>query len=48
MIRTFAALRNVEPGFADAGHVQTIGIWIPDLLVPDPQAVTRDAKQHRR
>ena len=37
MIRTFAALRNVEPGFADAAHVQTMRIWIPDLLVPDPQ-----------
>jgi predicted permease len=41
MIRTFAALRNVEPGFADAGHVQTIGVWIPDLLVPDARAVTQ-------
>ena len=26
MIRTFAALRNVEPGFADAAHVQTVRI----------------------
>jgi predicted permease len=41
MIRTFAALRNVEPGFADAPHVQTMSIWVPDLLVPDPQMVTR-------
>lgn len=41
MIRTFAALRDVEPGFTDPAHVQTIGIWIPDLLVPDPQMVTR-------
>ena len=41
MIRTFAALRNVEPGFADAAHVQTMSIWVPDLLVPDAQAVTR-------
>jgi predicted permease len=30
MIRTFAALRNVEPGFADPQHVQTMHIWIPD------------------
>jgi predicted permease len=40
MIRTFAALRNVEPGFADAAHVQTVHIWIPDLLIADPQTVT--------
>jgi predicted permease len=41
MIRTFAALRNVEPGFADAAHVETMHIWIPDLLIADPQTVTR-------
>jgi predicted permease len=40
MIRTFAALRNVEPGFADPQHLQTMHIWIPDLLVSDPQTVT--------
>jgi predicted permease len=40
MIRTFAALRNVEPGFADAQHVQTMHIWIPNLLISDPQTVT--------
>jgi predicted permease len=45
MIRTFAALRNVEPGFADAPHVQTMSIWVPDLLVPDPQSVTRTQNQ---
>lgn len=41
MIRTFVALRNVEPGFADAPHLQTMHIWIPDLLVPDAQVTTR-------
>jgi len=41
MIRTFVALRNVEPGFADAPHVETMQIWIPDLLVPDAQVTTR-------
>jgi predicted permease len=40
MIRTFAALRNVEPGFADPEHVQTMHIWIPDLLISDPQTAT--------
>ena len=30
MIRTFAALRNVEPGFTDAEHLQTMRISIPE------------------
>ena len=41
MIRTFVALRNVEPGFSDARHIETMHIWIPDLLVPDAQMTTR-------
>jgi predicted permease len=41
MIRTFAALRNVEPGFTDPRHLQTMRISIPDSLVPDAQLVTR-------
>jgi predicted permease len=41
MIRTFAALRNVEPGFADAAQVQTMRIAIPDSLISDPRMVTR-------
>ena len=41
MIRTFAALRNVEPGFVDPQHVQIVHIWIPDLLIADPLTVTR-------
>ncbi|HTB97450.1 MAG TPA: ABC transporter permease [Terracidiphilus sp.] len=45
MIRTFAALRNVDPGFADATQLETLSIWIPDLLVPDPPAVARAQKQ---
>jgi predicted permease len=41
MIRTFFALRNIEPGFADAAHVQTLRVSIPEQLIPDPQMVTR-------
>jgi len=41
MIRTFAALRSVEPGFTDAPHLQTMRISIPESLVTDPQQVTR-------
>jgi predicted permease len=45
MIRTFAALRSVEPGFADAPHVETISVWIPDLMVPDPHSVAQMQQQ---
>ncbi len=39
MIRTFVALRHVNPGFADAAHVQTLRISIPDALIADPRIV---------
>jgi predicted permease len=29
MIRTFQALRDVDPGFADAATIQTARVWIP-------------------
>jgi predicted permease len=41
MIRTFAALREVDPGFGDPAHLATMRIFIPDLLVTDPVQVTR-------
>ena len=41
MIRTLAALRGVDPGFADANHVQTLRIAIPSQLVPDAQMTMR-------
>ena len=41
MIRTFAALRNVDPGFGDPAHLETMRIYIPDMLVPDAVQVTR-------
>ncbi len=41
MIRTFQALRTVEPGFTHAEHLQTMQISIPDSLVKEPQRVTR-------
>lgn len=40
MIRTFAALRNVDPGFSDPAHLQTLRIAIPASLVSDPVTVT--------
>ncbi|HEV2197318.1 MAG TPA: ABC transporter permease [Candidatus Acidoferrum sp.] len=41
MIRTFQALRTVEPGFADARHLQLMRIAIPDSLVQEPERVLR-------
>ena len=41
MIRTLVALRGVNPGFADADHVQTLRIAIPKQLIPDAQMTLR-------
>jgi predicted permease len=41
MIRTFYALRTVEPGFADAPHLQLARISIPDALVAEPERALR-------
>src|SRR5215467_5871336 len=40
MIRTFEALRTVDPGFADPQHLQILRISIPDSLVTEPERVT--------
>jgi predicted permease len=41
MIRTFSALRKVDPGFADPQHLQTIRISIPQSLIAESERVTR-------
>jgi predicted permease len=41
MIRTFQALRDVDPGFADPATIQTVRISIPTSLFPDPERYTR-------
>jgi predicted permease len=41
MIRTFRALRTVDPGFTGAQHLQLMRISIPDSLVAEPERVTR-------
>ncbi len=41
MIRTFEALRTVEPGFTDARHLQLMRISIPDALIPESERVAR-------
>ena len=41
MIRTFQALRDVHPGFADAAAIQTVRTWAPNALIRDPRQYTR-------
>jgi predicted permease len=41
MIRTFQALRQVQPGFSRPEELQTFDIAIPRSLTADPVAVTR-------
>jgi len=41
MIRTFRALRTVDPGFADGRHLQLMRIGIPDSLIHETQRVMR-------
>ncbi|HUL81638.1 MAG TPA: ABC transporter permease [Gammaproteobacteria bacterium] len=39
MIRSFQALRDVDPGFSDPATIQTARIWIPTGLLSDPERV---------
>ncbi|HEY4906538.1 MAG TPA: FtsX-like permease family protein, partial [Candidatus Acidoferrum sp.] len=41
MIRTFDAVRNVQPGFTDARSLQLIEIAIPQTQIMEPERVTR-------
>jgi putative ABC transport system permease protein len=41
MIRTFQALRNVQPGFNEPEHVQMFRIFIPQAQVQKPELVVR-------
>lgn len=41
MIRTFFALRAVQPGFTNAEQIQTLRISIPQLLIPDAARTAR-------
>ena len=47
MIRTFQALRNVDPGFVRPDTLQTVEISIPPSLVPEPAARGTPAERHR-
>jgi predicted permease len=41
MIRSFQALRRVDPGFTAPQRVQTFSISIPETMVAEPERVTR-------
>jgi putative ABC transport system permease protein len=41
MIRTFQALRHVDPGFADPTTIQTVRAWAPNQVIRDPVQFTR-------
>jgi predicted permease len=45
MIRTFIAMRRVEPGFVRAEEVQTFRISVPDALIPDDEQAVRTHEQ---
>jgi predicted permease len=48
MIRTFQALRHVQPGFTDAAQLQTFRINIAEGLVKEPDRVFRLQQEIRR
>lgn len=41
MIRTFQALRHVQPGFTDPATIQTFRIYIPEASVKEPDRVAQ-------
>ena len=41
MIRTFQALRHVDPGFTRGDEVLSAGLWIPPALAPGGEPVVR-------
>ncbi|MGA9668869.1 MAG: ABC transporter permease [Terracidiphilus sp.] len=41
MIRTFMAMRNVDPGFSDPASMQVMRLSIPETVMHDPQMVIR-------
>jgi len=48
MIRTFQALRQVQPGFADPAGLQTMHIFIPEAQVKDPVRVIQMFQELQR
>ena len=48
MIRTFVALRQVQPGFTGPAHVQTFRLASPEAVVADPDEMARTHEQIAR
>jgi predicted permease len=48
MIRTFQALRNVQPGFSGLSHLQTLSIYVPEARVKEPERVMRMFQEIQR
>ena len=48
MVRTFVAIRDVEPGFVDGSNVLTVRINIAEAVVPDPVTTARVHEQIRQ
>jgi predicted permease len=44
MIRTFLAMRDVDPGFSDPASLQVMRLTIPETMVKDPATVLRMQK----
>ncbi len=45
MIRTFQAMRDVNPGFVNPAQVLTMRVSIPDTMIPDPEQAVRTHEQ---
>ena len=41
MIRTFLALRNVQPGFTGPRELQTLAVFIPETQIKEPERVVQ-------
>jgi predicted permease len=48
MIRTFQALRHVDPGFSGRSELQTLRIFIPEAQIKDPERVIRTFQEIQR
>lgn len=45
MIRTFYALRQVQPGFTNPAQVMTLSVFIPESQVKEPERATRSQRE---
>src|SRR5690606_442246 len=45
MIRTFQALREVDPGFTEPERVQTFRVTVPDAVAAEPDHVLQTLQQ---